>query len=275
MSNKKFNGKKSCEIAIFFMNKLQVECVDKFSVAGLEGLCRVIQELSCDATCELWRTTYQKTSGLPFTEQVWITEEEVFTTLIALCARQMFAWEYDLRELIDLLFFMRYQSEKHEKECKIWQEVILEQSKGLSVHPDSVLPEGRRFPGSKFEDLLRDFMDGIVFKYQHKLSEPELDDFHVYYSDICFNTSYRKLYEQIYEKMTGDSGLVGLLLTEETAYTLVIELCARHVYKWDFKLKEVLILLFALRYISDNYFEDVSMWKGLYSKLCPNMRRET
>lgn len=265
MSDKKFDAKKSSEIALSFLKKLQTDCASRFSEAGLEGIRRVIEALSYETTTsELWKTTYQITFGEPFTEQVWISEEEVLTTLISLCIRQMFQWEYDLMELIDLLFFTRYPPEEnkkeYEKEWVLWKEIVTIFSSGAFAHDENP-PTGKRFSGKLFADLIGWFLDEIYSRYRHRLVEAALSDLEVYYSDTLYNGSYPDLYEKTYKRMTGNTGLKTHLLTEETLFTLTIEMCAINVYKWGFYLKEILILLFTIRYSMESDQDEIKMWK--------------
>ena len=305
MNDKKFSAEKSCEIALYFLKKLQVDCVDRFSEAGMAGLCRIISALSCNSTApQLWNMAYQITFGHFFTDKIWISEEEVLTVLISLCTKQMsidvskfieanplqeelenlqlkesklaermswlrtpnqmFYWESGLMELIDSLFFIRYLPDKNEKESKIWKEIVIAFGNQESLHKESSLVEGS-FPGARFSDLLKEFTREIFVQYQDRLQPAAFDDLNVYYSDLCY--AYHDTYEEIYKRMTGNSGLEVRLLTKEALFTLVIEMCAMHIYKWDFHLKELLILLFAIRYSSGNDKDEVSMWKAIWEKL--------
>lgn len=122
MSHKKFDEKKSRELVICFFNRLHAECQPLLGSTKLERLRYIVDLFGNDPTGpEIWKTTYQMTFGKSLE---LISEEEILTTLIGFCAKLTHSWEFNLTGLIDLLFLIRYQPEKNEKEYTIWKEVI-------------------------------------------------------------------------------------------------------------------------------------------------------
>jgi hypothetical protein len=130
MTHKKFDEKKSRELVVCFLNRLQTKCKNQLSLTGQERLLYLINLLSNDPIgTETWKTTYQMTFDQSFEPPLLILEEEVFTTLIGFCARQTHSCKFNSNGLMDLLFLIRYRPQEHEKECTIWKEVVIDASR--------------------------------------------------------------------------------------------------------------------------------------------------
>lgn len=119
----------------------------------------------------------------------------------------------------------------------------------------------------KFAALIENFMREIGLKYRDRLLDDAINELIIYFGDLSLNTAYYELYKETYEKISGTPGQEDLYLTEEELFTLVIELCALHIYEWDFRMKEVLALLFAMRYSPENHKEDIEIWKELVNAI--------
>ena len=81
--------------------------------------------------------------------------------------------------------------------------------------------------------------------------------------ELSTNSIYYKKDDKIYENSSESLDRGDFYLTEEELFTLVIELCAMHIYKWNFRMKEVLALLFAIRYSPESHKKDIAIWKEL------------
>jgi len=281
VSHKKFDEKTSREMVVCFLKRLQKECDENLTIMGSERLQRVFDFLSNDITgAETWQTTYQMTFGKPFK---LISENEAFTTLIGFCAQQTHICKFNLLGLMNLLFLIRYQPEKNPEEHKkgrtIWKEVVnffsakgplhVKNDKGTKVldkHSWSFI-DRKGLEIWKFGTLISNFTGEIDLAYRNLLLDSTIDALFAYHADLCMNSTYDKLYEETYEKISGTPRRKDLYLTEEELFTLIIEICALHIYQWGFKMKEILALLFAMRYSPENHKEDIEIWKELINAI--------
>jgi hypothetical protein len=206
-----------------------------------------------------------------------ISEEEIFTTLIGFCAQQTHICKFNLLGLIDLLFLIRYQSEKepeeHEKDRAIWKEVVNffstkdplyeKNDKGMNISNkySRNLMDRKGFEMQNFGILNSNFMTEISLEYRDLLLDSTVDALSAYNADLCTNSAYNELEKETYEKMSGANGKEDLYLTKEEFFTLTIEFCALHICHWDFKMKEILALLFAMRYDPENHKKELAIWE--------------
>jgi len=115
----------------------------------------------------------------------------------------------------------------------------------------------------KFRTLIKDFMGRIALDYRDQMLDDTIDALLAYLADLCTNGTYSELYEETYEKISGTPGGEDFYLTQEETFTLVIEVCALHICHWGFRMKEVLALLFAMRYDPENNKKDITIWNEL------------
>ena len=276
MSNKKFDEKKSREMVVSFLRRLQKECDENLTIMGSERLQRVFDFLSNDITgAETWKTIYLMTFGKPLE---LISANEAFTTLIGFCAQQTHICKFNLLGLMDLLFLIRYQPEKnpeeHEKERAIWKEVVNffsakdplyvndKEMKAFNKHSWNFI-DRKGLEIWKFGTLISNFTGEIDLTYRDLLLDSTIDALFAYHADLCMNSTYDELYEETYEKISGIPRRKDLYLTEEELFTLMIEICALHICQWGFKMKEILALLFAMRYSPENHKKDIAIWKEI------------
>lgn len=120
----------------------------------------------------------------------------------------------------------------------------------------------------KFEELIEIFMRKLCLEeYRYQLPENEIESFITYIGDIPMYD-----YEEVYEKISGNSSFDDLWLNEETLFTLVIDVCAAYIYAWDFTMKEILALLFSIRYRPENHKKDIAIWKEVLTQICNTNR---
>lgn len=140
--------------------------------------------------------------------------------------------------------------------------------------------EKRGWRLGQFTNLIRDFMNKIWEEYRNQLPEDTVDELIFYLGDpatmenvietliIClgelsttsiYYNKHNKKYENPLEAI--ERGV--FYLNEEELFTLMIELCAVHIYEWDFKMKEILALLFSIRYNPESHKKDIMIWKEL------------
>ena len=109
----------------------------------------------------------------------------------------------------------------------------------------------------KVEELIEIFMRKLCLeKYRYQLPENEIESFITYIGDIPMYE-----YEEVYEKISGNASFDDLWLSEEVLFTLIIDVCAAYIYAWNFTMKGILALLFAMRYNQENHKEDIAIWK--------------
>jgi len=277
VGHKKFDEKTSRELVICFLRRLQKECDENLTIMGSERLQRVFDFLSNDITgAETWKITYQMTFGRPLE---LISENEAFTTLIGFCAQQTHICKFNLLGLMDLLFLIRYQPEKnpeeHEKERAIWKEVVnfFSTKDSLYVKNDKGTKVLNKYSWSfidrkgleiwKFGALISNFMSEIDLEYRDLFLDSTVDALFAYNADLCTNSTYNELEKETYEKMSGTPEKEDLYLTEDELFTLTIEICALHICHWGFKMKEILALLFAMRYDPENHKKELAIWKKI------------
>ncbi|VHO04424.1 hypothetical protein [Candidatus Rhabdochlamydia sp. T3358] len=120
----------------------------------------------------------------------------------------------------------------------------------------------------KVEALIESFMDKLCWEeYRYQLPEDEIESFITYIGDIPMYD-----YEEIYEKISGNPSFDDLWLSEETLFTLVIDVCAAYIYAWNFTMKGILALLFAMRYSPENHKKDIAIWKEVLTQICNTNR---
>jgi len=117
-----------------------------------------------------------------------------------------------------------------------------------------------------FDGLITPFTSEILKKYKNRLSEDTLDALFAYFADLCTNCTYDDLFKETYEKMSGTPERMDLPMNEEELFTLMIELCAVHIYEFNFKMKEFLFLLFAMRYSPETQKNNIEFWKQLLNE---------
>ena len=115
----------------------------------------------------------------------------------------------------------------------------------------------------KFRTLIKDFMGRIALDYRDQMLDDTIDALLAYLADLHTNSTYNELEKETYEKISGTPGGEDFYLTQEETFTLVIEVCALHICHWGFRMKEVLALLFAMRYDPENNKKDITIWNEL------------
>lgn len=120
-----FNENKSRDLMAGFLEDLWEHCKERFSPDGFEGLsCLLDLAINNPGFEDDWREIYLLIFGKPFSDETLLTEEEVFTAMIEFVAQYLFKWEYDVSEVLNLLFIMRYKPEEAKKEWTVWNEVV-------------------------------------------------------------------------------------------------------------------------------------------------------
>jgi hypothetical protein len=112
--------------------------------------------------------------------------------------------------------------------------------------------------------LIEIFMHKLCWEeHRYQLPEDDIEHFIIYIGDIPMYD-----YEEIYEKISGNPSSDDLWLSEEILFTLIIDVCAAYIYAWNFKMKEILALLFAMRYNPENHKKDIAIWKERLAHIC-------
>lgn len=120
-----FNENQSRDLMAGFLEDLWEHCKERFSPDGFEGFSAFCGVLNSDpGFFGTWRKSCLKTFGKPFSDETLLTEEEVFTAMIEFVAQYLFKWEYNVSEVLNLLFIMRYKPEEAKKEWTLWNEVV-------------------------------------------------------------------------------------------------------------------------------------------------------
>lgn len=136
----------------------------------------------------------------------------------------------------------------------------------------------------QLDSFVIEFMSKIWEEYKDQLPEDTVDELVTFLGDpatlentietflgcvgeLSTNSIYYKKDDKIYENSSESLDRGDFYLTEEELFTLVIELCALHIYEWDFRMKEVLALLFSMRYSPENHKEDIAIWKELINAI--------
>lgn len=123
MADMTFDEEQSRELATRFIERLLIECRDRFSSIGLENLSKsVCCFLGDPAYPEVWRETYENTFGMHFSKETRLNGEEVFTNLIDFSLRFVYEWGIDISEASRLLFLICFKPNEYQKERGIWQE---------------------------------------------------------------------------------------------------------------------------------------------------------
>jgi hypothetical protein len=53
-----------------------------------------------------------------------LTEEEVFISMVELCALNIYKYDYHIQELLDLLFLMKYKPDEFKEELFLWRKIL-------------------------------------------------------------------------------------------------------------------------------------------------------
>lgn len=135
----------------------------------------------------------------------------------------------------------------------------------------------------QLNSFIMEYMHKIWEGYKDQLPEDTVDELVIFLGDpatleemietflgcrgdLSTNSIYYKKNDKIYENHLKALDRADFYLTEEESFTLIIELCAMHIYKWNFRMKEVLGLLFAIRYSPENHKKDIAIWKELLNE---------
>jgi len=72
---------------------------------------------------EDWKNNYLTVRGRTLSPEQLLTQEEVFTTLIELCSLYIYKFGNDFRDILRLLYLIRYVPEHHEEQ-RLWEQTI-------------------------------------------------------------------------------------------------------------------------------------------------------
>ena len=76
------------------------------------------------ATFHDWERCCQKAFGEFPTKTTRLTQEELFTSLIELCAFYRYNFDFAIADVLELLHSMRAKPDKYKKEWNVWKEII-------------------------------------------------------------------------------------------------------------------------------------------------------
>ena len=226
----------------------------------------------------MWRETYQDTFGKTFSNETYLTKEEVFTNLIEFCLRFVFEWNIDLSETVRLLFQIRFRPKEHPREVAIWEELCsqpleeLSQKKTISIfklhHPHREIKlDDKRFSELDGFDLSIDYIERLLNECKHLFSEDGVVEFGIFSSIFSSDPGSSDLWRYAYQRAFGKVFSEKTLLTKEEVFTCMIDYVAQYCYGWTFNLREAINLLILIRHKPDTYEFERNIWKQEVKKL--------
>lgn len=124
-----------------------------------------------------------------------------------------------------------------------------------------------RFTGYFCKELMAAFLESLWKKCKERFTEKAMNEFGgvlgCIFSDPGFDDDFRESYAYTFGKQYSDD----LLLTENEAFTLIIEYCAKYIYDCSYDISEVLHLLFLVRYQPKDAQKEKTLWKETIREL--------
>src|SRR3972149_7062145 len=125
MGEKLFSENQSRDLMAGFLQDLQKHCKERFTPEGIEEFENFLFIPFGDPGFpEDWEESYERTFGMPFSDDTLLTEEEAFTAMIEFCALHIYQWGFGISEVLNLLFLVRYKPDETQKERALWKEGV-------------------------------------------------------------------------------------------------------------------------------------------------------
>jgi len=139
----KFNDQRSVDIIGDFTSSLWEHCKERFSPETVETLAIYLTILFGDpGTLGTWKRAYAAAFGHPFSKEKFLTEEEIYISMVELCAMYVHKYRFELNPLLDLLFAIKYRPEEFPTESAFWKDSVAlfkEKMENSSYHPQFTL----------------------------------------------------------------------------------------------------------------------------------------
>src|SRR3972149_6983128 len=125
MGERLFSENQSRDLMAGFLDDLWKNSKERFTPVGMEEFESFLSFLFGDPAFPLdWKKSYERNFGMSFSDDTLLTEEEVFTTMTEFCAHYTYHCGYDISEVLNLLFLVRYKPEETQKERALWKEGV-------------------------------------------------------------------------------------------------------------------------------------------------------
>lgn len=118
----------TCGAAHAFLRDIwdNFDCKEKyFSYKVYDEFCAFLGMLSADAAVPKdWECAYAMAFGKTLEWETFLTEEEIFTTMIQFLIFYIYEYERCHQEILHYILKIRFQPEEHGKEWELWKEMI-------------------------------------------------------------------------------------------------------------------------------------------------------
>lgn len=126
MTALQLNPDQSLSAIVFFTNYLWEQRAARYFYIDPEEFTDYVSYLSGDpATSDDWLAIYAATFGKRICScHDLLTEEEIFTTMIEMCAWYIYHFGDNYLSILKLLYSMRYCPEEYQVEWQLWQRAV-------------------------------------------------------------------------------------------------------------------------------------------------------
>lgn len=130
-----FTPSQSWSILLFFANALWSNR-DKKYISDDELLCDYCTYLISDpASDSEWQKVCMELFGRKIKPNDSLNSNEVFSSMIEMCAFYIFHFGDSFHEILNLFYDMRYKPENHQEEWLLWQQSIEKVKAGETLQP--------------------------------------------------------------------------------------------------------------------------------------------
>lgn len=119
MSEITFNPMASLYRSISFLDNIWDNCKERFTEDALEEFGLYMSILTGDpGTFEEWQDAYYIAFGKCLSNDSRMASQEIYTTMLMLCARYCYYYQFNLFEVLNRLFLIRLKPDEHKTEWK-------------------------------------------------------------------------------------------------------------------------------------------------------------
>ncbi len=120
----------------------------------------------------------------------------------------------------------------------------------------------RQFTTRESLDLVFTFTDALWRECKERFSEDTLEDMGNYLGALHGDPAIPDDWKEAYSRAFGrEYPSDRPPLNETEIFTTMIEICAMYIYRFQFKLEELLQLLFLMRYRPNDYVKECALWQ--------------